>query len=170
MKTLLKNCFKAGTWHYCEVCPSCLAYGCGISYGVCRKIGTPVFTSNYYILVTSRIAPTQTLCSVHSTISCDVRGVNLELIRGRSGDLLRFIMKYKMLCFMMVLLWHQRWPKQMASSSLEWCLANSCNQPVCGLNTLDLQVDILSHEQFPMTVGTLSWLSNTPWLEICMSF
>ncbi|GBM09071.1 hypothetical protein AVEN_245396-1, partial [Araneus ventricosus] len=34
----------------------------------------------------------------------------------------------------------------------------SCNQPVCGLYTLELW----SGEQFPMTAGALSWLSHSP--------
>ncbi|GFW40399.1 phospholipid-transporting ATPase [Trichonephila clavipes] len=39
---------------------------------------------------------------------------------------------------------------------------NACNQTVCGQDTLDLQLESWSGEQFPMTAGALVVVPNTP--------
>ncbi|GBL78201.1 hypothetical protein AVEN_42769-1 [Araneus ventricosus] len=50
----------------------------------------------------------------------------------------------------------------MAVCWLEGNQMSACNQPVCGLDTLDLHLELWSGEQFPMTAGALSWLSHAP--------
>ncbi|GBL95403.1 hypothetical protein AVEN_154805-1 [Araneus ventricosus] len=50
----------------------------------------------------------------------------------------------------------------MAVCWLEGGQVSACNQPVCGLDTLDLHLDLWSGEQFPMTAEALSWLSHAP--------
>ncbi|GBN78193.1 hypothetical protein AVEN_20715-1 [Araneus ventricosus] len=70
---------------------------------------------------------------------------------GRSGDLLCFLMKAGS-AFVPV----------MAVCWLEGGQVRVCNQPVCGLDTLDLHLELWSGEQFPMRAGALLWLSHAP--------
>ncbi|GBN67050.1 hypothetical protein AVEN_132463-1, partial [Araneus ventricosus] len=67
---------------------------------------------------------------------CDMSDVKLEPIGGRIGDLLCFLMKAgSALVPVMAVCW------------LEGGQVSACNQPVCGLHTLDLHLGLWSGEQ-----------------------
>lgn len=86
-----------------------------------------------------RKAPSQTHCSVHLTdctiTICDVSGVELQLIGGRTSNLLCFLMKSdSAVVTVIVVCW------------LERGQVSACNQPVYNLDTLGLLVDLLLEE------------------------
>ncbi|GBN35375.1 hypothetical protein AVEN_242636-1 [Araneus ventricosus] len=71
--------------------------------------------------------------------------------------------------------WRRDWRSVVFSDESRFCLVASdgrvlvrrrqvsaCNQPVCGLDTLDLHLELWSVEQFPVTAGALSWSSHVP--------
>ncbi|GBM45292.1 hypothetical protein AVEN_36651-1 [Araneus ventricosus] len=134
---LTETGFRAATWHYREGRPPA---DCG------RNSSCSWHHSENELLQIGYFKDSSEPDSLQRDSKPDASAVKLELIGRRSGDLLSVLMKAgSALAQAMAVCW------------LEGGQVSTCNQPVCGLDTLDLYLELWSGEQFPMTAGALSW-------------
>ncbi|GBN23883.1 hypothetical protein AVEN_145391-1 [Araneus ventricosus] len=145
----------SGTTEREERCVRCMAVAHRTASAA--EIRVAVGTTVTQLIVTNRLLQGQfrvrrpVMCIPLTPNHCNGSGVKLELIGGRSGYLLCFLMKAGSVLVPVV-----------ATCWLEGGQVSACNQPVCSLDTLDLHLELWPGVQFPMTVGALSWLSHAP--------
>ncbi|GFV64601.1 HTH_Tnp_Tc3_2 domain-containing protein [Trichonephila clavipes] len=108
------------------------------------EIQATVYTTVTQRTIRNRLlhgAPSQKPCNLYST------DLKLEFIKGRSGDLLCFMMKAgSALLPVIAVCWSEGYQR------------NACYQTVCVLNTLNLRLESWSEEQFSTIAGVLSYL------------